>query len=135
MPGVSSKDLSKLGEVCSSVCFHLTAHLAAVAAGLPPPGPPEVAQIYQLASKLPAPEAQQWAGLAYGKPGAAAAGAGGGAAAAGPAAAAKKEGKRLKWTPALEQELLQLVEDEDFRMQKLGEEWVGTDSWVGSAGC
>jgi hypothetical protein len=119
MPGVSSKDLLKLGEVCSSVCFHLTAHLAAVAAGLPPPGPPEVAQIYQLASKLPAPEAPQWAGLAYGKPGAAA-GAGGAAAAAGPAAAAKKEGKRLKWTPALEQELMQLVEDEDFRMQKLG---------------
>lgn len=112
---VTAHDLTQLGEICNSICYHLVAHLSAVAAGVMPSGPPEVAQIYQLAAKLPHVEHKQWDAMARhkssgaGSPGAAAAG-------------AKEPGKRMKWTADTEQELIKLVEDEQHRTELLGEE-------------
>ena len=104
-------DLQQLSDICNSICYHLTAHLSAVAAGVPSSLPPQVAQIYQLASKLPKAEPAQW--LALTSAGAAAAAA---AAAAGPSSGRKHH----KWTPEMEAELVRLVDDEAFRLEKLG---------------
>lgn len=120
MSRVSHKDLTQLGDYCSSICYHLTAHLAAVAAGVKPDSPPEVAQIYQLAAKLPPPNPAQWQLLAGNGPAPASPTAAAAAAAPLPLAEGVVPGKRLKWTPELEAELIRLVEDDEFRMEKLG---------------
>ncbi|KAL4443409.1 hypothetical protein ABPG75_011146 [Micractinium tetrahymenae] len=137
MPSVTDHDLAQLGEICGKICYHLTAHIKAVADGVPGAGTSDVAKVYQLAAALPAPTEAQWAALAGHAPARAAKPA---AAAAGtPAALAegaeRAPGKRLKWTQQLEAELVQLVEDEEFRKEKLGKDAQrgGALNWAGVA--
>lgn len=123
MSNVTDHDLAQLGEICSKICYHLTAHIKAVADGTPPSGTSDIAKLYQLALALPAPTEAQWAALAghaparAAKPAAAPAGTPTAPLAEG---AERAPGKRLKWTQQLETELVQLVEDEEFRKEKLG---------------
>lgn len=118
---VGEQDLTKLGDMCNTICYWLTAHIAAVAAGALPNSPPEVAQIYQLASKLPQPDPKKWGSIIKGRPDAASGAAGGAAGEGHIAEGAKAPGKRMKWTPELEEQLVRLVDDEDYRSQVLGE--------------
>lgn len=70
MPHVTAHDLQQLTDICDSVCYHLTAHLAAVATGASLGGlPPEVAQIYRLGSKLPKASGAKWMALVPGSQG------------------------------------------------------------------
>ncbi len=74
MPHVTATDLQQLTDICDSICYHLTAHLAAVASGASGTNlPPEVGQIYQLGSKLPKTSAAKWLALVPGGKGAKAA--------------------------------------------------------------
>lgn len=93
-PGVTEHDLKKLGDICNTICYHLTAHLSNIATGSGVAPPEQVAQIYQLAAQLPPPTADYWASLWRPR---------GAGAAAKPAAmpmaegAERVPGKRLKW--------------------------------------
>lgn len=70
MPHVTAHDLQQLTDICDSVCYHLTAHLAAVATGASLGSlPPEVAQIYRLGSKLPKASGAKWMALVPGSQG------------------------------------------------------------------
>lgn len=132
---VGDQDLTKLGDMCNTICYWLTAHIAAVAAGALPNSPPEVAQIYQLASKLPQPDAKKWGEIIRGRAGAASGNAAGAGAEGHIAEGAKAHGKRMKWTPELEQQLLRLVDDDDYRLQVLGERPEAVKAGLGALMC
>lgn len=70
MPHVTATDLQQLTEICDSICYHLTAHLAAVASGATTGMPAEVGEIYRLGSKLPKTNAAKWLALVPGGKGA-----------------------------------------------------------------
>lgn len=136
MPHVTAHDLQQLTDICDSVCYHLTAHLAAVATGASIGGlPPEVAQIYRLGSKLPKASGAKWMALVPGSQGPKAAAA---AAATGGlplAEGAKVAGKRMKWTTETESELLRLADDDSYREETLGKEGTrkGAINWAAVA--
>ena len=132
MSSVTANDLAQLGEICSKICYHLTAFIKDVADGKPAASTSDVSKLYQLATALPAPTEAQWAelaGHAPPRPTKKAATPAGTPSAPLAEGAERAPGKRLKWTQQLEEELIQLVEDEEFRKEKLGG-W----GWMGGAG-
>jgi hypothetical protein len=113
---VSIDSLTELGDVCNKVCFwltHLVAQVNADGQGAALKSPPGVSEIFDLALKLPKVDAAQWAAIAKTKTGAALA----------PAAAGKEPGtrKRMQWTEELTRDLINIVDDDEYRTQHLGE--------------
>ncbi|KAL4858609.1 K(+) efflux antiporter 5 [Chlorella vulgaris] len=114
---VSIDSLTELGDVCNKVCFwltHLVAQVNADGQGAALKSPPGVSEIFDLALKLPKVDAAQWAAIAKTKTGAALA----------PAAAGKEPGtrKRMQWTEELTRDLINIVDDDEYRTQHLGKE-------------
>ncbi len=123
MSTVKAHDLAQLGEICSKICYHLTAFIKDVADGKPAAATSDISKLYQLALALPAPTEAQWAELSgHAPPRAAKKAATNAGTPSAPLAegAERAPGKRLKWTQQLEGELIQLVEDDEFRKEKLG---------------
>lgn len=138
MSSVTANDLAQLGEICSKICYHLTAFIKDVADGKPAASTSDVSKLYQLATALPAPTEAQWAelaGHAPPRPTKKAATPAGTPSAPLAEGAERAPGKRLKWTQQLEEELIQLVEDEEFRKEKLGKDALrgGALNWAGVA--
>jgi hypothetical protein len=111
--GVDANTPAGIMAIAETVTYYLNLRLSAKERHVEVAVPAAVDQIVELASGLPLPSTQNWASLAVGKMPKEA-----------KAKAVKPEGEgsrsRGKWTDATKEELVKMVEDDDFRTEMLG---------------